>query len=266
MRPGYMSAVRELPGNADIVHDKFPISKYLNESVDQVRSKEHKRLLWQADTPLSGTQYVWLKGLRDKRCAQAVAFRHLYQANLQTSWAWALKESFAAFWNYRYPKAAQNFFNAWSTRAMRSRIEPIKTVTKMLRRRSEGLFSCTKYRITDAAPKGFNSSIQAITTNARGFRSFANYRIRMLSSAASSTSGRTMPDHTEMREERKSEKTPLWRFLKPVMGPSACGAAPTRCRKFFDTAGRPAVFQDGACPARRRRFQLGPQVRRPIGR
>jgi transposase len=180
MWPGYMSAAREMLANADIVHDKFHISKYLNEAVDEVRRKEHKRLLWQGDTRLSGSKYAWLKGLPDKRSAEAVAFRHLYQANLQTSRAWALKESFAAFWDYRYPKAAQNYFDSWSKRAMRSRIEPIKKVTKMLRRHNEGLINYTKHRITNAAAEGFNSIIQTLKANARGFRSFANYRIRIL--------------------------------------------------------------------------------------
>ena len=180
MWPGYMSAAREMLGNADIVHDKFHVAKYLNEAVDQVRRKEHKRLLWKGDSTLTGSKYAWLKGLPDKRCAEAVAFRHLYHANLQTSRAWALKESFAAFWDYRYPKAAQNFFDSWSTRAMRSRIEPIKIVTKMLRRHNDGLINYIKHRITNAAAEGFNSSIQAIKANARGFRSFANYRIRIL--------------------------------------------------------------------------------------
>lgn len=37
-----------------------------------------------------------------------------------------------AFWDYRDPSSAAPFFDAWSTRAMRSRIEPTKIVTKML--------------------------------------------------------------------------------------------------------------------------------------
>jgi transposase len=180
MWPGYMSAAREMLTNADIVHDKFHITKYLNEAVDQVRRKEHKRLLWTGDTSLSGSKFAWLRGLPDKRCAEAVAFRHLYQANLQTSRAWALKESFAAFWDYRYPKAAQGYLDSWSKRAMRSRIEPIKKVTLMLRRHNDGLINYTKHRITNAAAEGFNSIIQTLKANARGFRSFANYRIRIL--------------------------------------------------------------------------------------
>jgi transposase len=106
--------------------------------VDQVRRGEHKRLLAQGESPLTGTIYGWLRTFGDKRCAEAVAFRHRYQANLKTSRAWSLKESLAAFWSYRYPKSAAAFFDTWATRAMRSRIEPVKKVVKMLRRRRDG--------------------------------------------------------------------------------------------------------------------------------
>jgi len=53
-------ALRHVP-QAKIVHDKFHISKYLNESVDKVRRQEHGRLNKQKDTSLSGTRYLWLK-------------------------------------------------------------------------------------------------------------------------------------------------------------------------------------------------------------
>ena len=165
---------------AVIVHDKFHISKYLNDAVDQVRRAEHKRLRAQGDESLTGTKYDWLKALPDKRCAEAVALRYLYQANLKTSRAWSLKESFSPFWDYRYPKSAAAYFDAWSTRAMRSRIEPIKKLTMMLRRHRQGLINYTKHRITNAAAQGFNPIIQTLKANARGFRSFANFRTRIL--------------------------------------------------------------------------------------
>ena len=180
MWPAYMSAASTMLVNVDIVHDKFHVSKYLNDAVDQVRRAEHKRLRARGDSSLSGTKYDWLRSLPDKRCAQAVALRDLYQANLKTSRAWALKESFAAFWDYRYPKSAERFFNAWITRAMRSRIEPIQSVARMLRRHRAGLINYAKHRITNAAAEGFNSIIQTIKANARGFSSFENFRTRIL--------------------------------------------------------------------------------------
>jgi transposase len=180
MWPGYMSAIRNMLGQADIVHDKFHVSKYLNEALDKIRRTEHKKLRAQGESPLTGTKYDWLKTIDDKRSAEAVAFRHLYQANFKTSRAWALEESFAAFWDYRYPKSAASYFDSWSTRVMRSRLEPMKDVAKMLRRHREGLLNYTTHRITNAAAEGFNSIIQTIKANARGFRSFENFRTRIL--------------------------------------------------------------------------------------
>lgn len=180
MWPGYMSAIRTMLGQAEIVHDKFHISKYLNEAVDKVRRSEHKKLNAQGDSPLKGTKYAWLKTIDDKRSAEAVAFRHLYQANFKTSRAWALKESFAAFWDYRYQACAANYFDSWAARTMRSRLEPMKDVAKMLRRHREGLLNYTKHRVTNAAAEGFNSIIQAIKANARGFRNFESFRTRIL--------------------------------------------------------------------------------------
>jgi transposase len=99
---------------------------------------------------------------------------------LKTSRAWIIKENFSHFWSYRYKGAARNFFKAWSNNAMRSRLEPVKKVVKMLRRHEQGLLSYSQHRISNACAEGFNSAIQLIKANARGFRNFTNYRARIL--------------------------------------------------------------------------------------
>jgi len=42
MWAAFESAVNEKLPNADIVHDKFHISAYLNKAVDDVRKEEHR--------------------------------------------------------------------------------------------------------------------------------------------------------------------------------------------------------------------------------
>ena len=51
---------------------------------------------------------------------------------------------------------------------------------KMLKRHLPELLTYFRHRITNAVTEGFNSRIQAIKAAARGFRNFANYRIRIL--------------------------------------------------------------------------------------
>jgi transposase len=76
--------------------------------------------------------------------------------------------------------AAKRFFDAWSNNALRSRLESIKKVVKMLRRHLTGLLNYREHRINNACAEGFNSAIQLIKANARGFRNFINYRARIL--------------------------------------------------------------------------------------
>ena len=85
------------------------------------------------------------------------------------------KELFASFWQNPSVEAAQEFFNFWYRRVIRSRIPQFKVVAKMLRSHLERLINYILHPITNAVTEGFNSKIQALRQAARGFRSFANY-------------------------------------------------------------------------------------------
>lgn len=180
MWPAFMSAAQSCMPQADIVHDRFHVSKYLGEAVDTVRKQEHRSLAQAGTSPLTGSKWAWLKTYADGRSSEAVSFRALNQLNLKTSRAWRIKETFTQFWCYHYTGAAKRFFDAWSNNAMRSRLEPIKKVVKMLRRHLTGLLNYSEHRINNACAEGFNSAIQLIKANARGFRNFINYRARIL--------------------------------------------------------------------------------------
>jgi transposase len=56
----------------------------------------------------------------------------------------------------------------------------MKKVAKSLKAHLNGLLTYFTHRITNALTEGFNSKIQAIKADARGFRSFENYRTRIL--------------------------------------------------------------------------------------
>ena len=180
MWPAFMSGVRSCMPHADIVHDRFHVAKYLGDAVDAVRRAEHRLLAKAGQSPLTGSKWAWLKSYADGRSAEAVSFRALNQLNLKTSRAWSIKETFTQFWAYRYPAAAKRFFDAWAGNAMRSRLEPVKKVVRMLRRHETGLLNYSRHRISNACAEGFNSAIQLIKANARGFRNFENYRARIL--------------------------------------------------------------------------------------
>ena len=99
------------------------------------------------------------------------------------AWAWSIKENFRWFWEYSYAGYAEKFFTRWYRRARRARLsqlEPIKKVALTLRNHLDGLLSYFRHRVTNATAEGFNSRIKSIKSAARGFRSFKNYRLRIL--------------------------------------------------------------------------------------
>ncbi len=180
MWDAYLKACRQVLPQADIVHDRYHISAHLNAAVDRVRKDEHRRLMHAGDSTLKGSKYQWLRTYEDGRSSEAVSFRVLHQLDLKTSRAWHYKEDFRHFWDYRQPSCAQRFYEGWSRAVMRSRLEPIKQVVRLIDAHWREVFNYIKHRITNAASEGLNSRIQSIKSAARGFRSFANYRIRIL--------------------------------------------------------------------------------------
>jgi transposase len=176
----YFKATQTHAPEAEIVHDKFHVSKHLNEAVDQVRRREHRQLKEDGDDRLTGSKQLWLFNRTNLTGARRRELNELKDQDLKTSRAWALKENFRHFWNYIYASSAADFFVDWYSWAVRCRLPPIVEKAKMLNRHLPQLLSYFRHRITNAASEGFNSRIQAIKSAARGFRNFENYRTRIL--------------------------------------------------------------------------------------
>lgn len=165
---------------AKIVYDKFHIAKHLNEAVDQVRRAENKTLKQEGDERLVGSKYLWLTTPTHLNDARAERFAALQKQQLKTSRAWGLKDYFQWFWLEEDSGSGKAFFDHWYGWAIRSRLEPIKKVAKMLKGRLKNILTWFEHRITNATSEGFNSRIQNIKSNARGFQNFDNYRNRIL--------------------------------------------------------------------------------------
>jgi len=177
--PYMNSAARHVP-DAAIVHDRYHVSAHLNEAVDKVRRAEHKELMAQGDETLKGTRQLWLYNPQNFNEDQAAEFSQLKDLELKVARAWAAKELFSKFWEYHDEGWARRFFRGWFGWVSRSRLKPLVEVAHMLKRHLENLVTFIRHRITNAVTEGLNSKIQSIKANARGFRSFANYRVRIL--------------------------------------------------------------------------------------
>ncbi len=180
MWKAFSNAVGEILPQADIVHDRFHISQHLNEAVDKVRRQENKELVEQGDDRLKGSKYEWLKNPGTIADSALDSFVKLRDADLKVSRAWAIKESFRGFWDYRYGAYAKRYFERWYSWAIRSRLKPIKDKARMIKAHLPNILTYFKHGISNAVAEGLNSKIQTIKSNARGYRSFDGFRNSIL--------------------------------------------------------------------------------------
>jgi len=159
-----------------IVYDKFHVVAHLCDAVDKVRRQENKQLRKQGDDRLVGTKYDWLRNRENFQDDEWQTFQSLRHSNLKTARAWAIKEQALRLWDYHYPKSAETFFDRWYGWAIRSRLEPVKKVARMMKERLPNILTYLPHRITNAMSESINSKIQWIKYTARGFRNFDNFR------------------------------------------------------------------------------------------
>jgi transposase len=174
----YIQATRtRLPdGDGRIVFDRFHIMREMTRAVDFVRRQEHRTFLRETgDSPLTKTKYLWLYNETHVPDDHAEAFADLLARELKVGRAWALKEALRTLWTFRQGAAVRRFFGHWYARAIRSRLEPVKRVARMLKRHLDGVLRYVKHPITNGVAEGLNSKIMSIKRKAAGFRNADNF-------------------------------------------------------------------------------------------
>jgi len=168
----YIASVREHVPGADgkIVFDKFHGAQHWGDAVDQIRRKEYQTLRASGDDRLVGTRYDWLRNSAAMEPKDRKEFAELRESGLKTARAWALKETAMSLYCYIYERPARKHFRWWYNWAVRSRLQPMIEVARMLKRRFENIITYLRHRITNAASESINGKIQWVKYTARGFR------------------------------------------------------------------------------------------------
>jgi transposase len=79
-------------------------------------------------------------------------------------------------WTFRQDAAVRRFFTRWYTWAIRSHLEPVKRVARMIQRHLDGVLRFVRHPITNDLAEGLNSKLMSIKRKAGGFRNAQNFR------------------------------------------------------------------------------------------
>lgn len=178
----YLQVVAEMAGEALHILDRFHIMSQMNKALDKVRAQETRDLKAKGEQPvLTRSRWCILKRPENLTDKQGIKLKELLACNLKTIRAYLLKEDFQRFWQYQRAAWARKFLDDWCRRVMRSRIQPMKQVAKMLRSHRELLLNWFRAReqVALGAVEGLNNKAKVTCRKAYGFRSFEVLKIAL---------------------------------------------------------------------------------------
>jgi transposase len=174
--PYVASTKAAVPDGAEkIVHDPFHMIQHMNNAVNDVRKAEHRQLRGQGDNRLEGTRWDWLHGMENIPDERRPGFDALKFSQLKTARAWTLKEMLRTLWTFQTEAGARRHFGRWYSWAIRSRLEPVKKVARMLQRRVENIINYCRHRLSNGPLEGLNNKIQGLTKKAYGYRNVRRF-------------------------------------------------------------------------------------------
>jgi transposase len=174
----YRNFARSFFPNAELVADKFHVLRLITPAIHR-----HIKLLG-----LGRDALPLYRLLRRNPCKLDSATRWRLRCWLANKPAlrelWAVKEAINRFYRIRGHGRARRALTALTDTMALSRLPEVLTLrTTLLRWRREVLayFLC---RLTNARTEGFNGKAKLVIRRAYGYKSFANYRLRLLNACA----------------------------------------------------------------------------------
>ncbi|QUN31980.1 ISL3 family transposase (plasmid) [Cupriavidus sp. KK10] len=173
MSPAFIKGVGEHLPNARITFDKFHVVAHASAAVDKTRRIEQK-----TDPSLKGLRWTLLKDRDGLPAAQRADLDALI-ANVttkRTARAWLYREQLRDILERKQINVVSAMLEQWCTNVMRSKVEPMKEVARMIRKHFDGIVAWTQTRQTNGFLEALNGLFQAAKRKARGYVSFKTMR------------------------------------------------------------------------------------------
>ncbi len=173
MSPAYIKGVaRHLP-NAAVTFDKFHVIAHASHALDLTRRAEQKR-----DPELKGLRWTLLtdrRRLSEQRQGDLDALLAKLTTK-RTARAWQYREDLREILARKQINVVRDMLRQWCTNVMRSKVEPMKDVAKMIRNHLEGIVAWARSRMTNGFLEALNGLFQAAKRKARGYRRLSTIR------------------------------------------------------------------------------------------
>ena len=166
MSPSYIRGVTDHLPNARITFDKFHVIAQASLALDRTRRAEQK-----SDPALKGLRWALLKDRDRLPREQRGELDALIAAatSKRTARAWLYRENLREILERKQINVVAALLRQWCTNVMRSKVEPMKDVARMIRKHFDGILAWSQTRQTNGFLEAINGLFQAATRKARGY-------------------------------------------------------------------------------------------------
>lgn len=170
----YIAVIRKNATKAVHVLDRFHIMTHFSKAIDEIRADEHRSLKDKGLETLKHSRWCLLKREENLTGHQRNKLNELLRYNLKSMRAYLLKEDFQQFWDYVSPTWAEKFLDIWCRRTMKSRLDPMKKIAKMLRRYKPEILNYfhARKQISQGCVEGLNNKVKSVIKKSYGFSEF----------------------------------------------------------------------------------------------
>ena len=173
MYEGYIEAVREELPQAQIVVDRFHVTRHYHQAADQLRQSELKRLKKELPTEayqeLKGNMWAFRKQPEDLTTEERRVLRRLFQLAPQLKQAYTLRQQLTAIFDQELPKAVgQQKIRNWIKRVRQSGLKCFKPFLKTLERWWEEITNYFEERANSGFVEGLNNKLKVLKRRCYG--------------------------------------------------------------------------------------------------
>ena len=169
---------------AEIVFDKFHISKKINEALDNIRKKEFSRADFEERKRMKKKRFLILSRDKNLDNEKREELRTLLEINKNLQVAYILKEQILDIFDEKSKENALLRIEKWKENVINAQVEELRKVIKMMDTYFYGIENYFTHHVTNGASEGYNNKINIIKRRAYGFKDIEYFKLKILQSCS----------------------------------------------------------------------------------
>jgi len=168
--------------NAEIIFDKFHISKKVNEVVDNIRKKEFAQANPEERKLMKHKRFLILSRRKNLEKEKIDTLDILIEQNNTLYMAYLLKEQVLDVFEEGDAINGITRLYKWFENVKTAGMEQFNKVIKTIKKYLYGIINYFKHQLTNSASEGINTKINVIKRMAYGFRDIEYFKLKILQS------------------------------------------------------------------------------------